>query len=149
MLRSIQSGGPAVIRSTFFLFRILVAWGVLFFVAILIWSELPLIGNFDEPLVLAITVTAAFVVTGVASHLNRVRLLAGRIDSETVRARQRRQRVRRLGGGSGHRRGRARCHRLVSGRAALAGWPRNRDDRACTRRAGVATAGRMTMKGLL
>jgi signal transduction histidine kinase len=73
------------------MFRILVAWGVLFFIALALWSTLPLVGQFELPLVIAAMVIAAFVVTGVFSHLNRVRLIAGRIDGAAVRNRQRRQ----------------------------------------------------------
>jgi hypothetical protein len=80
-----------VIKSTLFLVRIFVAWCALLFLAALLWSSLPLIGDIEWPIVLACMVTAALVVTGAFSHLRRVRLIAGRVDGETLGNRQRRQ----------------------------------------------------------
>jgi signal transduction histidine kinase len=80
-----------VIKSTLFLVRILIAWCALFFLAALLWSSLPLIGQFEAPIILACMVATAFVVTGAFSHMRRVRLIAGRVDGETLGNRQRRQ----------------------------------------------------------
>ena len=80
-----------MIKSTLFLIRILVAWCALFFLAAVLWSSLPLIGDIEWPIVLACMVTTALVVTGVFSHMRRVRLIAGRVDGETLGNRQRRQ----------------------------------------------------------
>jgi hypothetical protein len=80
-----------VIKSTLFLVRIFVAWCALLFLAALLWSSLPVIGQFEAPIVLACMVTAALVITGAFSHLRRVRLIAGRVDGETLGNRQRRQ----------------------------------------------------------
>jgi signal transduction histidine kinase len=80
-----------VIKSTLFLLRSLVAWCALFFLIALFWSSLPVIGHAEWPVMLMILVTGAFVITGVFSHMRRVRLIAGRVDAETLGNRQRRQ----------------------------------------------------------
>jgi signal transduction histidine kinase len=80
-----------VIRTAFFFLRILAAWALVFFVAALMWSSIPIIGQWELPIVLACLVTAAFVVTGVSSHVARVRLIAGKVDRESLGNRQRRR----------------------------------------------------------
>ncbi len=80
-----------MIRSAFFLLRLLAAWALVFLLAAGWWSTLPFIGRTEWPIVLACGVTAALVVSGVFSHINRVRLIAGRVDGNTLANRQRRQ----------------------------------------------------------
>ena len=80
-----------MIKSTLFLVRIFVAWCALLFLAAVLWSSLPLVGQFEAPIILACMATAAFVITGAFSHIRRVRLVAGRVDGETLGNRQRRQ----------------------------------------------------------
>jgi hypothetical protein len=80
-----------VIRSAFFLLRLLAAWALVFLLAAGWWSTLPFIGNTAWPIVMACGITAALVVSGVFSHVNRVRLIAGRIDGNALANRQRRQ----------------------------------------------------------
>jgi signal transduction histidine kinase len=80
-----------VIRSAFFLLRFLAAWLLVFMLAIGWWSTLPFIGREEWPIVLACGATAALVVGGLFSHINRVRLIAGRIDGNALANRQRRQ----------------------------------------------------------
>ena len=80
-----------MIRSILFLARLFIAWGAVIFLAAALWSSLPLIGWIEWPIVLACMITAALVVAGGFSHIRRVRLIAGRIDRETLANRQRRQ----------------------------------------------------------
>jgi hypothetical protein len=80
-----------VIRSLFFLVRIVAAWLLLLFLAGGLWSTLPFIGDKEGPIVLFGTVVLALVVTGAFSHLRRVRLVAGHIDNGALNNRQRRQ----------------------------------------------------------
>jgi hypothetical protein len=80
-----------VIKSTLFLVRILVAWCALFFLAAVLWSSLPLVGWMEWPIALACLVVAAVVVPGAFSHIRRVRLIAGRVDGETLGNRHKRQ----------------------------------------------------------
>ncbi|KRD39053.1 histidine kinase [Lysobacter sp. Root916] len=85
-----------MIKSLFFLVRIIAAWTVLFFILALAWSALPSVdgsyGNNDPwPVFLVGLIVAAFVITGAFSHLRRVRLIAGHIDGSALANRQRRQ----------------------------------------------------------
>ena len=80
-----------MIRSILFLARLFIAWGAVIFLAAALWSSLPLIGWIEWPIVLACMITAALVVAGGFSHIRRVRLIAGRIDRDTLGNRQRRQ----------------------------------------------------------
>ena len=80
-----------MIRTAFFLIRILAAWALVFVLAGIIWSSIPLLGEWELPLVLAILVTTGFVVTGVFAHVDRVRLIAGKVDREALGNRQRRR----------------------------------------------------------
>ena len=77
-------------KQLLFVLRISIAWGLgLLFVAML-YSSIPLLGNFEFPMVLVSMVTMALVVTGAFSHLHRVRLIAGRADADALRNRQKR-----------------------------------------------------------
>jgi signal transduction histidine kinase len=80
-----------VIKSLFFLLRIVAAWMLLFLLAAALWSSLPLIGHMEGPIVFASGITLAFVLTGAFSHLRRVRLIAGNVDNGALNNRQRRQ----------------------------------------------------------
>ena len=80
-----------MIKSLFFLLRIVAAWMLLFLLAAALWSSLPLIGHMEGPIVFASGITLAFVLTGAFSHLRRVRLIAGNIDNGALNNRQRRQ----------------------------------------------------------
>ena len=80
-----------MIRTFFFVVRILAAWAVLFFIGALIWSSIPVLGQWELPIVLACLVTAGFVLTSVFAHVDRVRLIAGKIDRDSLGNRQRRR----------------------------------------------------------
>ncbi|SFK79411.1 histidine kinase [Lysobacter sp. cf310] len=85
-----------MIKSLFFLVRIIAAWTVLFFILALAWSALPSVdGSYGDndpwPVFLIGLIVAAFVITGAFSHLRRVRLIAGHIDGSALANRQRRQ----------------------------------------------------------
>ncbi|MGY0558527.1 MULTISPECIES: sensor histidine kinase [unclassified Lysobacter] len=80
-----------MIRSTFFVLRLAIVWMLAIFLFAGLWSELPLIGWLEWPIVLGGMVIMALVVTGAISHLGRVRLIAGHIDKATLGNRQRRQ----------------------------------------------------------
>jgi signal transduction histidine kinase len=83
--------GPSVIKSTFFVIRLAIAWMLVIFLFAALWSNLPLIGWIEWPVVIAGMITMALVIAGAFSHLDRVRLIAGRIDKATLGNRQRRQ----------------------------------------------------------
>lgn len=55
-----------------------------------LYSSMPVIGEFEFPMVLAGTATMALVVGGAFSHLHRVRLITGRTDADALSNRQRR-----------------------------------------------------------
>ena len=77
-------------KSLSFVLRIALAWSALFLVGALFWSATP--GYHDQHFVpLVYFITLAFVITGAFSHLGRVRLIAGEIDSSALANRQRRQ----------------------------------------------------------
>lgn len=80
-----------VLKSLGFVLRIAIAWMLAIFLFAALWSNLPLIGWIEWPIVLAGMITMALVVAGALSHLGRVRLIAGRIDKATLANRQRRQ----------------------------------------------------------
>ncbi len=77
-------------KQLFFVLRIAIAWGLVLMLVAGLYSSLPLIGNFEFPIVLLGTATMALVITGAFSHLHRVRLIAGRIDSDALANRQKR-----------------------------------------------------------
>lgn len=78
-------------KSLLFVLRIALAWLLAVFLAAAIWSELPLIGWLEWPVMVAGMLTMALVVAGAVSHLGRVRLIAGHIDKAALANRQRRQ----------------------------------------------------------
>ena len=80
-----------MIRSFFFVFRLLVAWFAVVMLAALVWSGIPGIGRWELPPLLFGFVTMGLVLTGAISHIGRVRLIADRIDRTTLANRQRRQ----------------------------------------------------------
>jgi len=80
-----------VIKSTFFVLRISLAWLLVVFLFAGLWSNLPLIGWIEWPVVVAGMLTMALVVAGALSHLGRVKLIAGRVDKAALSNRQRRQ----------------------------------------------------------
>ncbi|SKA28056.1 sensor histidine kinase [Novilysobacter spongiicola] len=80
-----------MIKSTFFVLRLAAAWLLAIFIFGALWSELPLLGRLEWPIVLGGMLVMALVVAGAISHLGRVRLVAGRIDKATLANRQRRQ----------------------------------------------------------
>jgi hypothetical protein len=83
--------GIPVIKSIFFVLRLAIAWAIVVGLASSIWSELPLLGQIEWPIVIAGMLTMALVIAGALSHLGRVRLIAGRIDKAALANRQRRQ----------------------------------------------------------
>jgi len=78
-------------KRAYFVLRLIVAWGLLVLLAGVLYSSLPLIGQFELPIVLLGMATLALVVTGAVSHLGRVSLIAGRVDGSALANRQRRQ----------------------------------------------------------
>lgn len=80
---------PAVSASLFLFVRILFAWAAALIVAGIMWAQV-----FGEPgsvfglLTIVLLVMAAM---SVVTHLHRVKLLAGRLDHDTLTSRQRRQ----------------------------------------------------------
>lgn len=80
-----------MIKSFFFVFRVALAWLLAILAFAALWSELPLLGQLEWPLVVLGMLTMALAITGAISHIGRVRLIAGRIDRGTLGNRQRRQ----------------------------------------------------------
>ncbi|GAA5069015.1 sensor histidine kinase [Lysobacter panacisoli] len=78
-------------KSLAFILRIAIAWMLVVLLAAAIWSDIPLLGRMEWPMIIAGMLTMALVVTGASSHLGRVKLIAGRIDKEALGNRQRRQ----------------------------------------------------------
>ncbi|AND67733.1 histidine kinase [Dyella thiooxydans] len=77
-------------KSLSFVLRIALAWSAAFLVGSMFWSATP--GYHDGHLIFPIyLITLAFVITGAFSHLGRVRLIAGEVDSSALANRQRRQ----------------------------------------------------------
>ncbi|MBV2208782.1 MAG: histidine kinase [Thermomonas sp.] len=74
----------------FFLVRITAAWGLAVLLAVGLYSSVPLIGSFELPAVLFGFGTMGLVITGAFSHLHRVKLIAGRSDTDTLDNRQKR-----------------------------------------------------------
>jgi len=77
-------------KRLYFLLRITLAWGLAVIAVVSMYSSLPLIGDFELPAVLFSFGTMGLVIAGAFSHLHRVQLVAGRIDSETLDNRQKR-----------------------------------------------------------
>ncbi|MEN1939707.1 histidine kinase [Luteimonas sp. MJ174] len=80
-----------MIKSFFFVLRLAIAWLLAVLVVGIMWSELPLLGRVDWPIVLLGMITMVLVVAGALSHLGRVRLIAGHVDRTVLSNRQRRQ----------------------------------------------------------
>ncbi|MDQ3038397.1 MAG: histidine kinase [Pseudomonadota bacterium] len=80
-----------MIKSAFFVLRISLAWGLAVLMVAMLYSGIPLLGQWDFPMFLAGMATMILVITGAISHLKRVRLIAGHIDNGTLGNRQRRQ----------------------------------------------------------
>jgi hypothetical protein len=81
----------SAIKSLFFVLRIALAWLAVVLLAAAIWDQIPLLGRWEGPIVVASLLTMALVVAGALSHLNRVHLIAGRVDRAALSNRQRRQ----------------------------------------------------------
>ena len=77
-------------KRLFFILRIATTWGLAIMLVVALYSSLPLIGQFEAPAVLFGFGTIGLVVAGAFSHLHRVRLVAGRVDNETLDNRQKR-----------------------------------------------------------
>lgn len=77
-------------KSIGFVLRIAIAWGLVVFALAGAYSSIPLLGQFELPMVLLGMGTMALVVGGAFSHLRRVRLIAGHIDGDTLANRQKR-----------------------------------------------------------
>ncbi|MFC5582485.1 sensor histidine kinase [Rhodanobacter terrae] len=79
-----------MIKSFFFIVRIVLAWLLTMMLIIILWTALTHT-NDVAPAFLLGGIVLAFVITGAFSHLRRVRLIAGRVDAGTLANRQRRQ----------------------------------------------------------
>lgn len=77
-------------RSLAFIARICLAWLLAVLVLSALWRELPLFGRLEWPVALASMGIMVLVFVGAVSHLGRVRLVAGRVDRETLSNRHRR-----------------------------------------------------------
>ena len=80
----------SLLKQLFFVLRIASAWGAIVFLVVALYSTIPGIGQFAAPAVIFALGTMALVIAGAFSHLHRVRLIAGRIDGDTLSNRQRR-----------------------------------------------------------
>ena len=80
-----------MIKRFFFVFRLVVAWAAVCFFFAALWSTVPFLGNWELPIVIFVFGTMGLVITGAISHIGRVRLIAGKVDSSTLANRQRRQ----------------------------------------------------------
>ena len=77
-------------KSLFFVLRKAIAWGLAVMVLIGVFSSIPLIGELDFIAILFGFGTMGLVIAGAFSHLNRVRLIAGEVNRETLDNRQKR-----------------------------------------------------------
>jgi len=80
-----------VFKGLFFVARLAAAWFAVVMLGAATWQQIPLLGRWDGPVVVAGMLTMALVVAGALSHLGRVQLIAGRIDRAVLSNRQRRQ----------------------------------------------------------
>lgn len=78
-------------RTSIFMLRIAAAWAAVVFVIAGLYSEIPLLGRFELPMVLLAVLVMSLVLAGASSHIERVRLVAGRVDREALGNRHRRQ----------------------------------------------------------
>ncbi|WP_266170490.1 sensor histidine kinase [Dyella subtropica] len=82
-----------MIASFFFVIRLALAWSLAFMLAVVLWN-IAHNGNYLGPVWPFFVVAYAMlgmVITGAFSHVRRVRLIAGRVDSSALANRQRRQ----------------------------------------------------------
>jgi len=77
-------------KRLFFILRLAATWGMAVMLVVALYSSLPLIGDFSAPILLFAFGTLGLVIAGAFSHLHRVRMIAGRIDNETLDNRQKR-----------------------------------------------------------
>ena len=77
--------------SFFFFARLIFAWFIAFMIVIIIWTAVSPRGAPPWQLVMAGFIALIFVIATAASHLRRVRLIAGNADASTLANRQRRQ----------------------------------------------------------
>ena len=77
-------------KKLFFVLRIAIAWGLLVFLVAVLYSNVPLLGQFELPAILFTFVTMGLVIAGAFSHLHRVKLIAGKVTNETLDNRQKR-----------------------------------------------------------
>lgn len=77
-------------KRLFFILRLAATWGMAVMLVVALYSSLPLIGDFSTPILLFAFGTLGLVIAGAFSHLHRVRMIAGRIDNETLDNRQKR-----------------------------------------------------------
>lgn len=77
-------------KRLFFILRLATTWGMAVMLVVALYSSLPLIGDFSTPILLFAFGTLGLVIAGAFSHLHRVRMIAGRIDNETLDNRQKR-----------------------------------------------------------
>lgn len=77
-------------KKLFFVLRIAIAWGMVVFLVVALYSSVPLLGRFELPAILFTMFTMGLVVAGAFSHLHRVKLIAGRVTSDTLDNRQKR-----------------------------------------------------------
>jgi hypothetical protein len=77
-------------KSLAFVLRIAIAWGFVVMMVGVVYGSIPLLGDFEFPMVLLGMGTMALVIGGAFSHLRRVRLIAGHIDGDTLGNRQKR-----------------------------------------------------------
>jgi len=78
-----------VSASLFLIVRILFAWLIVLIVAGNLWDEL--FGSTGSVFTLLVLITLVIVLTSLATHLRRVKLIAGRLAHDTLTSRQRRQ----------------------------------------------------------
>ena len=77
-------------KKLFFVLRIAIAWGMVVFLVVALYSSVPLLGRFELPAILFTMFTMGLVIAGAFSHLHRVKLIAGKVTSETLDNRQKR-----------------------------------------------------------
>ena len=80
-----------MIKRILFVFRLMLAWAAVCFFFAALWSAIPFAGRWELPIVIFVFGTMGLVITGAISHIGRVRLIAGKVDSSTLANRQRRQ----------------------------------------------------------
>src|SRR5690606_8309480 len=88
--QSSKSPDSQVMKS-FFVFRLMLAWSGVVFLAAIFWSTIPWLGQWELPVVVFCFGTMALVITGAISHIGRVQLIANHVDASTLANRQRRQ----------------------------------------------------------